>query len=247
MLYGLSFKRVLASPDRYLSDIGKRHTDLLVIDLGTNDLVCGDNMADNAMRFIALEVHPKIIVILSVIQRTSMGTWGGMTLSTFNHRVNSFNSRLAACVRQLANVRMFAKSRINFPRERDMVSSRRCIASRHFVCGTCSSWVEFDSSWCTNSWAEMRGGTCVFACKGCREVSRLVGEVEDLRLMMVPAWCDFCCCKQNCHYCIGIMMFDLSGARAVLASGRPALTRDIIIIHFVNNVVTKIRSPNHVK
>ena len=46
----------------------------------------------------------------------------------------------------------------------------------------------------------------MFACKGCREVARLVGEVEYLRQMMVPAWCDFCCCKQNCHYCIGIMM-----------------------------------------
>ena len=29
------------------------------------------------------------------------------------------------------------------------------------------------------------------------------------------------------------------------ASGRPTLTRDIITIHFVNNVVTKIQSPNH--
>ena len=57
----------------------------------------------------------------------------------------------------------------------------RPIASRHLVCGTCSSWVSFDSSGCTNSWAEMRGGTCVFTCKGCREVSRLVGEVEDIR------------------------------------------------------------------
>ena len=30
----------------------------------------------------------------------------------------------------------------------------------------------------------MRGGTCEFTCKGCREVTRLVGEVEDLRQMM---------------------------------------------------------------
>ena len=28
------------------------------------------------------------------------------------------------------------------------------------------------------------GGTCVFACKGCMEVARLVGEVEYLRQMM---------------------------------------------------------------
>ena len=54
--------------------------------------------------------------------------------------------------------------------ERDMATSGkrgRPIASRHLVCGTCScSWVDFDSSGCTNSWAEMRGvgggGTCVF-------------------------------------------------------------------------------------
>ena len=59
----------------------------------------------------------------------------------------------------------------------------RPIASRHLVCGTCNSWVDFDSSGCTNSWAEMRGGTCVFTCKGCREETRLVGEVEDLRQM----------------------------------------------------------------
>ena len=32
-------------------------------------------------------------------------------------------------------------------------------------------------------WAEMKGST-VFKCKGCTEVARLVGEVEDLRKMM---------------------------------------------------------------
>ena len=31
----------------------------------------------------------------------------------------------------------------------------------------------------------MRAGTCVFTCKGCREAARLVGEVEELRQMMV--------------------------------------------------------------
>ena len=54
----------------------------------------------------------------------------------------------------------------------------------HLVCGTCSSCVDLDSSGCTNSWAEMRGGTCVFTCKGCREAARLVGEVEEFRQMM---------------------------------------------------------------
>ena len=60
----------------------------------------------------------------------------------------------------------------------------RPVANKHVVCGTCSSWVEFVSSGCTNSWAEMRGGTCVFTCKGCREVARLVGEVEDIRQVL---------------------------------------------------------------
>ena len=57
--------------------------------------------------------------------------------------------------------------------------------SRHLVCGNCSSWIQFDSSGCTISWAEMRKSTSVFTCKGCTEVgTRLVGEVEDLRKMM---------------------------------------------------------------
>ena len=30
----------------------------------------------------------------------------------------------------------------------------------------------------------MRGGACVFTCMGCTEVTRLVGEVGDLRQMM---------------------------------------------------------------
>ena len=76
-------------------------------------------MADHAIRFLALvdnEVHPNMIVFLSVIQRTSVCNQGGMTVSTYNHRVKSVNSRLAACVRQLANVRLVAQSRIHFPR-----------------------------------------------------------------------------------------------------------------------------------
>ena len=44
--------------------------------------------------------------------------------------------------------------------------------------------MDFNSSGCTNSWAKMQGGTFVFVCKGCREVARLVREVQDLRQMM---------------------------------------------------------------
>ena len=114
---------MLESPDQYLKEIG--HPDLLVIDLGSNDLTCVcttvAEVADDALRFLALvdnDVPPKMIVLLSVIQRTSVSDRGGMNMSTptFNRRAKAFNSRIAACVRQIANVRMFAQSRLNFPR-----------------------------------------------------------------------------------------------------------------------------------
>ena len=70
------------------------------------------------------------------------------------------------------------------PDERVMTPKGRAPASRHLVCASCSSWVQFDSSGCTNSWAEMRRGACAFTCKGCREVARLVGEVGEIRQMM---------------------------------------------------------------
>ena len=61
--------------------------------------------------------------------------------------------------------------------------AKKAVANRHLVCCDCSCWIQFDSSGCTIPWAEMKGST-VFKCKGCTEVARLVGEVEDLRKMM---------------------------------------------------------------
>ena len=52
------------------------------------------------------------------------------------------------------------------------------------MCSCCSSWIQFDTSGCTKSWAEMIRGACVFSCKGCRQAARLVGELRDLRQMM---------------------------------------------------------------
>ena len=84
----LSFKRVLESPDQYLKEIGR--PDLLVIDLGSNDLTCVYStvaeVADDALRFLALvdnDVRPKMIVLLSVIRRTSVSDRGGINMSTF--------------------------------------------------------------------------------------------------------------------------------------------------------------------
>ena len=49
---------------------------------------------------------------------------------------------------------------------------------------SCSSWIQFDTSDCTKSWAEMSRGSCAFNCKGCRQAARLVGELGYLRHMM---------------------------------------------------------------
>ena len=69
--------------------------------------------------------------------------------------------------------------------EREMAPRGNALARRHLICASCSSWIQFDSSGCTNSWADMRGrGAFVFTCKGCTEVTRLVGEVGYLRQMM---------------------------------------------------------------
>ena len=116
----LLLSRVLESPDQYLKEMG--HPDLLVIDLVNNDLTCVCStvaeVAGDALRFLEFihnNVRPKMIVLLSVIRRTTVSDRGGMTMSTFNLRAKAFNSRIAACVRQIANVRMFAQSRLNFP------------------------------------------------------------------------------------------------------------------------------------
>ena len=62
--------------------------------------------------------------------------------------------------------------------------AKKAVANRHLVCcDYMSCWIQFDTSGCTIPWAEMKGST-VFKCKGCTEVARLVGEVEDLRKMM---------------------------------------------------------------
>ena len=47
-----------------------------------------------------------------------------------------------------------------------------------------SSWIQFESSGCGNTWAETRGESCAFTCKGCTEVTALVKEVEGLRQMV---------------------------------------------------------------
>ena len=58
------------------------------------------------------------------------------------------------------------------------------VASRHLVCLNCKSWVDFKSSGCGKTWAETRGESFTFTCKGCTEVTVLVKEVEGLKQMV---------------------------------------------------------------
>ena len=63
---------------------------------------------------------------------------------------------------------------------------RRGVASRHLVCASCSSWIQFDSSGCDTAWADTRGGgSFTFTCKGCKRVEFLVRDLAELREMLV--------------------------------------------------------------
>ena len=93
-----------------------RQSDLLIVDVGSNDLgpvyTPVAEVVDNALRFLGVldcyNVSPKVVVFLSVVQRTSIGNYGGVS---YNHRVKSFNSRLSTSILQQANVHMFSQTR----------------------------------------------------------------------------------------------------------------------------------------
>ena len=61
---------------------------------------------------------------------------------------------------------------------------RKVAVSKHLICCNCSSWVHFVSYGCGKTWAETRGESFVFMCKGCTEVKVLVKEVEGLKQMV---------------------------------------------------------------
>ena len=63
-------------------------------------------------------------------------------------------------------------------------NKRKVAASRHLVCCNCSSWVQFVISGCGKTWAETRGESFAFTCKGCTEVTVLVKAVEGLKQMV---------------------------------------------------------------
>ena len=61
---------------------------------------------------------------------------------------------------------------------------RKVAVSKHLICCNCSSWVHFVNSGCGKTWAETRGESFVFTCKGCIEVKGLEKEVEGLKQLV---------------------------------------------------------------
>ena len=61
---------------------------------------------------------------------------------------------------------------------------RKVAVSKHLICCNCCSLVHSVSSGCGKTWAETRGESFVFTCKGCTEVKGLVKEVEGLKQMV---------------------------------------------------------------
>ena len=123
---GLSFRRILENPGVHVDHVltGDRHPDVLIVDVGSNDLTpmhaSVATVVNDALEFLSIlesyQVFPKVVVFLSVIQRKSMGHRGGVSLTTYNHRVKSFNARLASSLRLTANAYMFPQTLINLPK-----------------------------------------------------------------------------------------------------------------------------------
>ena len=84
---GLAFRRILENPGVHIDHIltGDRQPDLLIVDVGSNDLTPIDTsvitVVNDALEFLSVlesyQVFPKVVVFMSVIQRKSMGRRGG--------------------------------------------------------------------------------------------------------------------------------------------------------------------------
>ena len=62
---------------------------------------------------------------------------------------------------------------------------RQVEVTRHFICSSCSNWVDFVKSGCGKSWAEVQADSFSFECRGCTRMNELEVELEQLRLLVV--------------------------------------------------------------
>ena len=122
---GGTFHRLLTSPGDLLRrfEAITRVLDLLVVDLGTNDLCPQDAspglVVDSALALVE-QLHqsnrsPSTIVFMSVIQRTSKGRHLAVSVRCFNRRAKAFNAKLAARFQFLSGVYFYTQP-INHPR-----------------------------------------------------------------------------------------------------------------------------------
>ena len=122
---GGTFHQLLASPGDLLHRLDDipRVLDLLVVDLGTNDLCPQDAspglVVDSAVALVELlrqsNRSPTTIVFMSVIQRTSKGRHVAVSLRCFNRRAKVFNAKLAAIIQFMPQVYLYTQQ-INHPR-----------------------------------------------------------------------------------------------------------------------------------
>ena len=108
---GGTFHRLFTSPGDLLLRLETitRVLDLLVVDLGTNDLCPQDAspglVVDSALALVELlrqsNRNPTTIVFMSVIQRTSKSRHLADSFRCFNRRAKAFNAKLAARVCQV--------------------------------------------------------------------------------------------------------------------------------------------------
>ena len=116
---GGTFARLLARPGPLLDRLRAiPQLDILVIDLGTNDL-CPEDAAVSSVVGEALKLRchhqlPQQVVFLTVVLRTSRGCRRGVPATTFNHRAKAFNTRLAT--RSLGSAAVYSQVRLKSTR-----------------------------------------------------------------------------------------------------------------------------------
>ena len=96
---GLSFRRIDQRQPKYHSQIRNASPDILIIDLGTNDLTqeSPEVVAGRLWGFLdSLHVKPSGIFILPTLPRTRSYVHAALSLVDFNRRVQRFNDIVLA-------------------------------------------------------------------------------------------------------------------------------------------------------
>ena len=121
---GLTYSRIFDNLSHYLALLKSRTIDILLVDLGSNDLCdpgCPPEVVlQNVDRFLDhLESHgvtPQKIVFLSVIRRTVISRSGQVSCTTFNHRAKKFNRLLTNKLKECPGVEIYVQRRIDYPK-----------------------------------------------------------------------------------------------------------------------------------